>query len=88
MSKKSRSPSDEPEKRPPDDLDLIPQREAARYLRVTEDTLRAWRKRGCGPRFHRHGLKHARIFYLKSALVEWLDQRTYSSESEAAEAER
>lgn len=43
-------------------------REAAKYLRLAEVTLRKWRSKGTGPRFRRHG---ARVLYARENLDNW-----------------
>lgn len=47
--------------------------QAADYLGVRESTLRAWATRKQGPPIYRAG---AKVWYLQSALDEWIASRT------------
>lgn len=53
-------------------------REVARFLRVSEGTLRNWRSEGSGPKFERVG---------RSVRYDWAEVRRWSQQS-TAEAER
>jgi len=67
--------------------DLLTNREIARFLRVSLDTLREWRKAGGGPPFlWLSGNNHRRhLRYLRRSLGRWLNRRI---EGAAKETER
>lgn len=52
--------------------------EAAEYLRLSELTLRNWRKTGYGPRFAKFG---RRVAYGKADLVAWAEARVRDNTS-------
>jgi len=60
--------------------------EAAVHLRRAQQTLRAWRIRGGGPRFIKLGGAGARCVYAYSELRRFLLEHTYSSTSEVTAA--
>jgi excisionase family DNA binding protein len=53
--------------------DTLKPNQAARYIAVSDATLRLWRAQGKGPRFFRAGARLVR--YRKSDLDQWLEQR-------------
>ena len=61
-------------------------REAALVLGLKEQTLRALRQRGGGPRFVRLSIN--RVAYTPQSLVQFLEERTFGSNAEVREAER
>lgn len=56
---------------------MLRPREAAEYLGVTTETLRAWRQRGVGPDYVQHEDGHAR--YPAERLVRYIETRTVRS---------
>lgn len=56
------------------------QREAARYLRISERSLERWRVEGTGPKFRRFG---RRVVYAQHDLVEWAEANTFTSTAQA-----
>ena len=50
--------------------DLLVSKEAAVYLRISEDTLRRWRSKGLGPQYIKI---HGRILYRRRELERFLD---------------
>jgi predicted DNA-binding transcriptional regulator AlpA len=59
---------------------------AARYLGISEASLRFWRSEGRGPRFYRAGKKLIR--YRRVDLDAWIDERLISPAAEPADAHR
>lgn len=53
--------------------------QAALYLGQSPKTLTNWRYLGKGPRFHRSGEKHSRVYYLVTDLNAWIAERAYPS---------
>ena len=51
-------------------------RQAAEYLTLSRETLRTWRYRGVGPRYHRFGRA---IRYSKQDLDDWINARAFAS---------
>lgn len=62
---------------------LFSTKEAALLLGVSPQTLRLWRCRGGGPRYHRFGktLK-GKCYYSAEAVQTWLACRSYQNTSE------
>lgn len=58
----------------PEDNNLVPPKEAARILGVTERILESWRFRGLGPRFVKMGIKCVRYHPLE--LEQYVASRT------------
>ena len=63
----------DPAPRPSPGDDMLTLKEACRFLRVPEGTLRYWRHLGCGPRSFKVG-RHVR--YWRADLVLWLTEQT------------
>jgi predicted DNA-binding transcriptional regulator AlpA len=63
---------------------LMTSPDAAHYLTLAPQTLRAWRVTGKGPRYHRIGGN--RVVYRRADLDEWLAGRTFTSTSEEQRA--
>lgn len=57
-------------------------KELAELLRLKEQTLRAWRLRGDGPRYIKLGGPKAPVVYRWSDVEAWLEERTYSHTAE------
>ena len=48
-------------------------REAARYLRISEDVLQNWRNQGIGPTYCKRSLStQAHVYYLREDLADWV----------------
>ncbi len=63
--------------------------QAAEYIGLRPQTLRLYRVRGSGPSFIRLGTgMRAPAGYRRSALDEWLAERTFTSTSQESEAMR
>ncbi|MEM4167774.1 MAG: helix-turn-helix domain-containing protein [Candidatus Caldarchaeum sp.] len=59
------------------EIDLLTTDEVSALLRVAPITLRMWRCKGLGPPYLKFGeAKNARVFYLRSSVMEWLKQFT------------
>ena len=56
--------------------------EAAALLGVQEQTLRAWRVKGKGPRFFRFGGPRGRVRYSLQEVEAWLQRQSFQSTSE------
>lgn len=56
-----------------DVLQAFTSQQAARYLGVSEASLRLWRSEGKGPRFYRAGEKLVR--YRRADLDSWIEER-------------
>jgi excisionase family DNA binding protein len=52
--------------------ELLRTAECARFLKVSENTIRHWRRTGTGPPFIRIG---DQVRYNKQAVLEWLEER-------------
>lgn len=62
--------------------ELLNNKETARLLGITHGTLEVWRHQGKGPTFIKMGQgKQAPIRYLRSTVMEWLQNQCYSSTS-------
>lgn len=61
--------------------------ELAKRLRMRPQTIRLWRMRGCGPKYHRLGeAPSGRVVYSDRDVEEWLkSHRWASTAAEAAE---
>lgn len=46
--------------------------ETSRWIEVSEETLRRWRRAGTGPTWHRHGPRLIR--YERNAVQQWLSK--------------
>jgi hypothetical protein len=69
-----------------DDGAFYTTREVANLLRVEEDTVRAWRYRGGGPRYSRpSGRVNARVFYKGRDLRLFLESNGAGSTTEETE---
>jgi predicted DNA-binding transcriptional regulator AlpA len=64
--------------------ELLTSVELARVLKVSDRAPENWRQNGDGPPYIRAGGR--RILYRWSDVLEWLDQRRYSSTSEEGAA--
>lgn len=53
-------------------LEILTEEDTADWLRVKRDTLRKWRREGCGPNYIRCGERLIRYFI--TDIVEWLSQ--------------
>ena len=53
--------------------ELMTPEEAAKYLRLSPDTLRQWRHLGKGPKYLKLGSK---VMYRKCEILFWLDEIT------------
>lgn len=57
--------------------------EAATMLGLRPQTLRKWRHRGLGPRYHRLGEgTAARVVYSEADILAWLNRRSFASTAE------
>ncbi|MEQ8735661.1 MAG: helix-turn-helix domain-containing protein [Rhodospirillaceae bacterium] len=63
-----------------DDEQLMTQKEAAEFLKVTPRTLEKWRYQGGGPEYYRYSARCVR--YAQSDLKRWIDERKRKSTSE------
>ena len=63
---------------------ILTSSEAAKLLRVGEQTLRNWRVSGEGPKFAKFGRN---IRYRVQDLLSWMDRNIYASTTEAFAAE-
>lgn len=57
-------------------MEMLTTPEAARYLRLTERTLAAWRARGEGPSFTRLHLSGRGVRYRRADLDRWIAERS------------
>jgi hypothetical protein len=76
-----------------EESELLSNAQAATFLGVRPQTLRAWRHRGGGPCYHRVGVgRRAKVAYSAGELRSWLQARRFTSTAEesarAAEAAR
>lgn len=56
---------------------FLTEKEAAEALLVKRETLRKWRRQGCGPRYIRCGSRLVR--YFAEDIEAWLQEKKYSS---------
>lgn len=62
--------------------ELLTNKETARLLGIVHGTLEVWRHQGKGPAFIKMGQgKQAPVRYLRSTVMEWLQNQSYSSTS-------
>ncbi len=54
----------------------------AAHLGIAEQTVRHWRHRGHGPRYHRIGGPRSRVIYDPAEVERWLAEREAGSTSE------
>ena len=62
--------------------DLLTSAETAALLGIKVNTLEIWRTKGNGPEFVKLGTApQSPVRYLRSKVIEWLEQRLYASTS-------
>ena len=67
--------------------DLMSSKEAAKLLGIKSNTLEVWRHQGRGPQFVKLGdSRQSMVRYLRSAVITWVAQRSFSSTSGYGEA--
>lgn len=54
----------------------------AEFLSIAPQTIRRWRHRGVGPRYHRLGGPRSRVLYDPAEVARWLATREAGSTSE------
>jgi hypothetical protein len=70
-------------------LTLMTTAQVAAMLNVKDQTVRAWRLRGTGPRYHRMGpFPNARVVYALRDVEVWLGSRAHRSTSEETAAQK
>lgn len=58
-------------------MDFISTKEAADFLKYSEQTLAEWRVKGIGPKYYKPADK---VFYIKDDLIEWVKSGVVDNE--------